>query len=366
MKKTHLRMKSGLEAMLVALLFTLALSMTGCKARQLGPTELGIKVVKLPAFCGGGVKDEIIPPGSFKVYAFWTSIYPIDTQIQSYTWSGVGQGDDQKKDERINTRAADGNEVHLQITVQYHRDPTMIKTVLTDLGQSDQASEDAIQCWSRSHIRTYLGMLETDEYYNNIRRYEQCDITKAALNRDLNKFGIVVDRVIFDQHSFATEYQNLIDEARQTEQQAQGKANEVKTKEADWLKQLQTANGTYNQRVADANGRKRQKIATTDAYYTSKKNEAEAIRVAGANEVAGIQKQIQALQQAGGENVVRLEYGLALLRSPAHFFVLPGGSGSENLNFNTTNYNQLLRDMGLASLAPPTDQQPTTAAPTNK
>ncbi len=207
-----------------------------------------------------------------------------------------------------------------------------------------------------------MGMLRTEDFYSNGPRYQQCDEAKAALNRDLNKFGIIVDRVIPDQHTFAAEYQQLIDQAKQAEQQAQAKTNEVKTKEADWLMQFQTAQGQYNQVVAEAEGKKRQKIASADAYFEARKNEAEAIRISGENEVAGITRQIEALQQAGGENIVRLEYGKSLLESQARFWILPGGEGSENMNFNTTNYNQLLKDLGMVSLSPqPQPQQPAPA-----
>jgi regulator of protease activity HflC (stomatin/prohibitin superfamily) len=344
------------RTMIVFALVAVMLTCSGCfKVRQLSSTEFGIKVVKLPDFMGGGIKDEIIQPGSFKVYMPWTSIYPMDVQLQSYTWAGVGRGDTANVDERINTRAADGNEVHLGMTLQYHLIPTKVRDFLCQVGESGADGEEAVQHWARSHIRTYLGFLRTEEFYDNVRRYQQCDVAKSSLNRDLEKYGIFVDKVIFDEHSFAPEYQKLIDAAKEAEQQAQGKANEVKTKEADWKMQLQTAIGQFNQLVADANGRKRQKIIAADAYFEAKKNEAEAIKVAGEKEVEGIAKQIEALRQAGGENVVRLEYGMALLESPAHFIVLPGNNGTGGgFNLNTTNYNDLLSTMGLVSLAKPT------------
>jgi regulator of protease activity HflC (stomatin/prohibitin superfamily) len=331
----------------------------GCKVKQLSSTEIGIQVVKMPDFVGGGIKEELIAPGSLKIYPFWSLIYVMDTQIQSYSWAGKGHGDSPDIDETINTRAADGNEVNLSMTLQYHFMPDKVLEFLWEIGDA-QGGQEAVSNWARSHIRTYLGFLKTEEFYDS-KRYQQCDVVKASLNRDLERFGIRVDKVIFDEHAFDENYQKLIDSAKESEQKAQGKANEVKTKEADWKMQLQTAIGQVNQMIAEADGRKRQVIATADAYFEARKNEAEAIKVSGEKEVEGIKKQIAALQQSGGENIVRLEYGQALLKSRSHFLVLPGGG--DGFNLNTTNYNDLLRTMGAASLAPNPPANQEAAAP---
>ena len=352
--------------MIIALLGALTISCTGCKMKQLGSTDFGMKVTHLPDPFGGpsDKESDIVQPGQLVFYPPWVTIYTMDTQLQSYTWAGLGKGDTPNTDERINTRASDGNEVHLGMTVQYHLMPTKIHDFLWLLGQGDKEAKEAVQNWCRSHIRTYLGLLQTEQFYDNTQRYEKCDLAKASLNRELEFFGVHIDKVIFDEHTFAPKYQELIDKAKQAEQNAQGKANEVKTKEADWKMQFQKACGDFNQLVAEANGRKRQKIATADAYFTAKENDSKAVMAAGEAEVAGIQKQITALRQPGGENIVRLEYGKALLESPARFIVLPGNGNGNGSGFNltTTNNNDLLKTMGMLSLAPKPQPSPETPA----
>ena len=228
----------------------------------------------------------------------------------------------------------------------------MAKTILMKVGDTHEQWTEAVNTWARSHIRTHFGMLMTDQFYDNTLRYKRSDETRAALNKDLNPFGIIVDTVIFDEHIFAHDYQTLIDQAKEAEQKAQGKKNEVATKKADWLMQFQQAEATYNELVAAAQGYERQTTESADAYFKQKENEAKAILVAGENEVKGIQLAIEALQAGGGINLVRLAYGRALLESQARFVAIQRGESQPgNLDLTQLNINDVLTKFGALALA---------------
>ncbi|GEM_PF-6409093 len=99
--------------------------------------------------------------------------------------------------------------------------------------------------------------------------------------------------------------------------------------------------------IAEADGQKRQVIAKADAYYLAHENDAKAIKIAGENEVKGIQAEIKALQADGSEEMVRLMYGQALLESGANFITIQQGqSGNGNLNLQTMDVNDIMARFG--------------------
>ncbi len=216
------------------LLALLCISFCGCNMSTMDDktVEKGILFSKLP-WGMGGIKDEIVAPGQTKIYPFWIDCYAIPTAMQSVTWSGVGSGNNPEVNDQVNTRAGDGNEVFLDVTVQYSIIPDKIKDVLFQVGPKPQDVSNTVQSWARSYIRTSLGKLMTNEFYDNTKRYEATSHAQAELNRALNPFGIKVENVIFDEHHFDEAYQQLIDQSKQVEQQSQEQKNLVDTTKAE-------------------------------------------------------------------------------------------------------------------------------------
>lgn len=329
---------------MISLAMIIALS-AGCNFKMMGSTEVGVMVTNLPPSLGGGISEELVPPGKFKLYPYYKDIYVIDTGVRSMSWAVQPTLDERTA---LNTRAADGNEVDLDVTLQYHVMPTRAREYLTEIGPDYNLAEEAVSSWARSHIRTALGELDTNEFYDNRRRYEQSSKAVALLNKDLEKFGIVIDAVIFDQHHFDPNYQALLNERQKTQQDAEREKNNMETQRAESKKRLEEANSKYNGLVAKAQGEASARKAKADAYFIAKKDEAEATLIEGTNEAEAIRLQIDALQKHGGENLVRLEFGKALLASPAEFIVIQSGvanNGSGQLNF--LDQNELLDQMQL-------------------
>jgi len=89
---------------IVAIAFPLA---TGCQMSTMEATQQGHQLSKLP-WGIGGMKEDVIPPGTTDFYPFWVDTYKVDTGVYSISWAGSGVSGDH---DAVNTRAIDGNEV---------------------------------------------------------------------------------------------------------------------------------------------------------------------------------------------------------------------------------------------------------------
>jgi regulator of protease activity HflC (stomatin/prohibitin superfamily) len=336
------------KTMLKAIAVALIPIATSCQMSTMEATEQGHQLSKLP-WGLGGMKEAVISPGTTDFYPMWVDTYALDTGVFSISWAGRGGGDNPGVNDAVNTRAIDGNEVFLDLTIQYHVDPMFTETTLYKVGYREDDIRRLVVNWGRSVARTGLGMMLTNEYYNNERRYEAIAFTKAQLNRDLNPFGVVVDNVIFDDHHFTEDYQGLIDSAKQAEQEAQEQENLVATTEAYWKQQFQEAQGLSNKTIALAEGEATQIRRDADAYYSAKASEAKAIETAGLNRVKGIEAEIEALQAEGSADLVKLAFGKSLLESNATFITLPSGGGNGQVQW--MDLNQLMSSVGLMSVA---------------
>ena len=345
----------------VPLLLLMAFS-AGCGMKKLSSTEIGAVYKKLPGKLGGFKK--VVEPGDFIMwFPVTTEIYIIDTLQMSSRYAGSPQSPKaDAEDYALNTRAFDGNEVDLETTIRYHimgeiirKDP---EAFLSIVKPDKKFIKDLTKAFSRSKIRMSFGEIRTNEFYNNDKRYGKVAQSQEVLDKSLNPYAIKVDDVILDGHSFQGEYQNVINQARTMEQKAQEQKNAIETIKSNKKKEIQEEIGRVNQAIAEADGELEQARLRGDAYYTAKEKEAERIMIEGKNRVAAIQKNIEALQKQGGEDLVRLDVAEALIKSKAVFYIIPGqGAGSGSLNVAKTDYNQLLEQLGKLGIAGETPAQ---------
>ena len=332
------------NGILLFVLMTLIVCLQAGCMKTMDSTEVGVIYKSLP-WGFGGFKGYVNSGEMFIYSPLWTNIYTVDTKVKSISWS---------RDTSLNTRAMDGNEVWLSVTVQYHNDPSKVGIVLANIGSEDENIETALTAFSRGNIRAYLGELFTEHFYDNKMRYEKSEIAKNALNRALNPYGILIDTVIIDAHRFQTEYQDKIDLTKTTEQQAQQMKNKIDTIRAKKKKEIQEMIAHVNKVVAKADGKTMQAKLRGDAYYDAKKAESKAILIEGKNEAEAIMKHIEALKRSGGASIIRLEIGKSLIDSKSKFFLIDKGdksNGSGKLDFSKIDYNKFLDQMGLMFLA---------------
>lgn len=342
----------------------LALVVSGCDTgfQHMGATEYGVKFRKLPPVVGGGVggASSVASPLETVVVWPWESIYRLDTSPQYLSWGrGMGETAGQLvQSEDVHTRARDGNEAALKLTVRYRvvPEPQSLVTLVQQVARTNEDVRKLVISVVRSEIRTHMNKLRTAEFRDDKKRNDTVDEALAATRETLSPWGIEVETINLKQYRFVrllpngtedTSYQDRLRDIQEKEQDIEGEVTRIETVRAKKRTEYSQAESIYNARVAEANGYKEQSTYQGDSYYAAKSNEAKAISAEGQAEVEGLRKQIAALSGKGGKAMLRLEIAKQLAKADPKFMAVnQGGAGS--LDLSKTDLNQLIQQLGIA------------------
>ncbi len=350
----------------VALLSLVALCSAGCDTgfQHMGTTEYGVTFRTLPPFLGGGVggPDSVALPLQTVLVFPWETIYRFDTSPQYLSW-GRGMGDASGttqlvQDEDVYTRARDGNEAALKLTVRYRikPDPASLVKLVQQVATSQAEVRQLVVSVVRSEIRTYMNRLKTSEYRDDKKRNETVDAALKSAQEELSPLGIEVEAINLKQYRFVrllangsedTSYQDRLREIQEMEQDIEGERSRIETMRAKKQKEFSEAESLYNSRIAEAKGYKEQSTYQGDSFFAAKSNEAKAITAEGTAEAEGLKQQVAALSGKGGQAMLRLEVAKQLAKGNPSFVSLSQGQGTA-LDLSKTDMNDLLRQLGVA------------------
>lgn len=357
-------MRSSKFGSLVCALVALVLSGCDTGVQHMGATEYGVRFRTLPPLLGGGVgsADSVALPLQTVVVFPWESIYRFDTSPQYLSW-GKGMGDgggaaQLVQDEDVYTRARDGNEAALKLTVRYRIKPDLQSLVklAQEVATTPEGVKELVVSVVRSEIRTYMNQLKTSEYRDDKKRNDTVDEALKSSQDELGPLGIEMEAINLKQFRFVrlladgsedTSYQDRLREIQEMEQDIEGERSRIETMRAKKQKEYSEAESLYNSRIAEAKGYKEQSAYQGDSFYAAKSNEAKAITAEGNAEVEGLRQQIAALSGKGGQAMLRLEVAKQLAKSNPRFVALSQG-GSAALDLSKTDMNQLLQQLGVA------------------
>lgn len=350
----------------LALLVAILLCVTGCESiggfQAMGPSEHGVVFSELPPFLGGGLKDKLIRPSEKEFVMPWEKLYRLDTGVQSVSWGRRASGGKEKEEveeDFVQTRALDGNEVNLSMTVRYHIVPEMVGHIIQRVGTTNEEVERLVAAIARADIRTQMNILNTEEFFNRARLQIAVDKVRDAMNRRLRDEGIEVEAVIYDSHLFArrladgtmdTSYQDQINATERKKQETLQELARNKTVEEEMKQKFAAAQGIASQTTERADGLLRQATERGNAKFTALSQDAERIYRVGMSEVEGMKSTIEALSGPGGEALLRLEVARTLMQGDSKFVVL-NQKGNDGIDVNRLDTNELIRQMGAFTAA---------------
>lgn len=350
-------------AQLVFLLLSVPL-LSGCDMgfQTMDAGEYGVVFNKLPIFLGGGVQDSAIEPGEMEFILPWQELYRVDTTYQLIGWGAVGQGTNQRQPDYVETRALDGNEVGLAVTIQYHIDPSMVTHVVQKVGTSMTKVRDLVAAAARADIRTHMNILKTRDFFSQEERQAAVDQTREAMQARLSPEGINVISVIYKDHRFERagdpgeepdrRYQEQIDRTQAVNQETLQEENRRAAIEQAKGREQEEMQGQVNRLVQTAMGYKRQAIKRGDAYREKKQNEAAQIETAGMNSVEAMKQRIAALDGPGGEALLRLDIARALIkRNPKFVLINSADTKGGGVGISKIDQNKLIEQAGLFAAA---------------
>lgn len=294
--------------------------------------EVGVRTVK---WLGTrGVEDRVYQPGA--AYFFlpivndWSTF---DTRLQVAEMKGDAS--------QLTIKTKDGNDLHVDVTFSYRIDPSKAPYIRQYVAASDaELREKVFITVARSRTRDFLGALSTDEFTHTEARNAAVEGAKLGLQKILDGYGLILERVAVMDYRFEPDYLKVITEkkiaeARTLEIRAQMEAQREGNK-----RMLNEAEGQVRAMLATMDGRYSNTVSAADADFDQKKLLAEAILSEGTNQAISIAKQREAMASAGSETQIRLAIATNLVGK--RIIMIPTGSA---VNLQTLDLNRLLDSM---------------------
>jgi len=299
------------------------------------PNEFGIKVVRIGT--SRGVQQQIYTPGFHFLLPFGMQSMerlPRDIQVLELTNSPQTAARDVRVDRAAHIQTSDGFFVDVDVSILYHIvDPYQ---VFTTIGPGTLFEENGILPKAEPALKTALGELTTEEFYNSPLRVQKTENAKALLNAELKSKGLEVEHVLVRYFKYSDEIQRNIEEKKLKDQlvfknQAEGRAA---TEEATLKKVIQEGEAAYTVELERGNAYTVRKNAERDRYVRTKRAEGDLlVKLAEAEKV---KLKNDALQGQGSERMVGLK--MADVYRGLETVILPsdGPTGVNPLDLDTT------------------------------
>lgn len=341
-----------MRKLIFALLFSIVL--TGCNTLfvQMGPTEYGLRFSLLPRFLGGGVSNHVLEPGQLSFLFPWDQLYRIDVSVKSVEWGEKG-----KNGEYLHTRALDGNEVALAVTVRYqvNADRAGLIKMVHEIATSNKELEEIVQSTASADIRRFMNMLHTSDYLAADERYKAVDAVRDSIRTRLAPYNINILSINLDDFRFERQlpngsldasYQEKLDETQRIREETEREKARIDTVVAKKQQEINEVQALVNRQIAEASGYKKQAEIRGDAYLAARQNESQGLLAQGKAEAEGLKEKIAALSGPGGRAMLKIELVKNLLKSDPKFVLLGQGSNT-TLDVQRFDANDLMRQAGM-------------------
>lgn len=334
-------------AILVVLVVIILLS--GCVPRSTGPTEVGVRTRKVAIFARKGVEEKAYPPGA--TYFFLPVIndwHTFDIKLQNMEMTLLPKKGDRKGRDDLVFKTIDGNDISLDVIISYRIIPEKAPYILQYVAENDEMlKEKIIRTVARSKPRDIFGELTSEEFYIAQKRQEKAEKAKKELNRILNPYGVIVEKVSTKDYRFNPQYQKAIEDRKVADQLAEKYKSAARAAEEEYKAKLEEAQGEVNKMIAAADGEYLKTRLEADAYYEKQALLAKAIITEGKAEAEGVKKMVAALSSEGGDIMIKLKLAEAL--SGKKIILLPVSQGG--IDIKTMDMNKLLELFGVKSLS---------------
>jgi regulator of protease activity HflC (stomatin/prohibitin superfamily) len=321
----------------------------GCWPHRAGSTEVGVRTVKFGILKKRGVEEKFYAPGS--TYFFMPIIndwHTFDTKLQTVEMTFDPRRGDLRSRDDLLFKTIDGNDISLDVIIQYRIDPQQAPNILQNVAMDDYTlRQKVVRAVARSVPRDIFGELKTEGFYISQKRQDKSEKVRAELNSILGPYGIIVERVSTKDYRFNPAYQQAIEDRKIAEQQAEKNKSQAKAAEEEYKRKVADAQGQVNKLIAESDGEYEKSRIQADAYFQQQEQIAMAIEAEGKAEADGIRAMNRALTGSGGETLVKLRIAEAL--QGKKIMLLPVSEGG--INLKTTDVNDLLKVYGMRSLS---------------
>jgi regulator of protease activity HflC (stomatin/prohibitin superfamily) len=291
------------RAVFTAAAAALALGAGACAPHHTGPTEVGVVFNKLTHSL------DIKPAGAtYFVLAFVNDWNSYDVSQRSLVMNAdLSSGSRRDKDDlRFKTR--DGNDIDTDVTVRWRIDPSRIAAVWQSVAaSSDEVEERLVRPLARTYVRDVLNRLDSEEFYNPRLRFAAATDAARLLAERLHPYGVIVESVLLGDFSFKHDYQQLINQRKEAEKQAEKLEAEIHATEEANKANLQAKVAQLTQELTAAQGGFEQAKRASDAYVVQRQQQAQATLAERNATAEGIRRERAALNSSAGDAYVNLQ-----------------------------------------------------------
>jgi hypothetical protein len=214
------------------------------------------------------------------------------------------------------------------VTVRWRIDPSKAVHIWQTTAPSTEILNNRlVRPQARSYVRDVLNRLDSEEYYNPDLRFRAANDAGKLLASHLAPYGVIVEQVILGDFSFKKDYQDLINQRKEAEKQAEKlEAQILATLEANQANLQQKIAG-LTEELTRAQGELEQAKRGADAYLVRREQEAQAVVAEKSAVAEGIRKERAALNGSAGDAYVSLQLIDALQKKEIRQIPnLPGGN----------------------------------------
>jgi len=330
------RLRRVLRALITTFLVAGIFVFSGCT--RIESRKVGVRFWKLPTYLGGGLSDRMFRAGELAIdYPVVSELYSIDVGLRDLEFSVGNQA-------ALKTRALDGNELILEVTVtfQLSQEKEKLIRLIQEIGKTPEEIESIVRSIARADIRTYMNELRTSEFIDSTSSYGALEQVRKKLQERLGPYGFDFKQLKLDRYRFDDEYENLLKKIQQLEEDVKRERERRLVIEREIERDKERAIGIKNAVLREAAGYRERRIQDGENYLKEKSNQAQALRAAADAEATALKKQIEAFAGPGGSALVRLELAKRLLENNPRFVVLGGSDGGDDINVKRLDANQLL------------------------
>ncbi|MDR4497786.1 MAG: SPFH domain-containing protein [Candidatus Scalindua sp.] len=272
--------------------------------------------------------------GAVIYYPYVQDLYILDKTEQTIPMTSANISKDFPEGNSVILKTLDGGDISLDLIIHFKLIPDEAHKIVQDTGTGDLFKQKWIFDYAKTICRYVFGELTLDEFPESAKREEKTGKAVKVLNDLLNKHGIFITSIDFIDYRYYREYAEKIQERRladkEVEEQIQRQRAAEKNQERVVTEETKKLDVTISRYQGDLDNMEINAKAKAhevrsqgveyllkakldaDAEYDRLLKEAESILAIKKAEAEGLLALRNALEGAGGLNLVKMEYAKRL------------------------------------------------------
>jgi len=270
---------------------------------------------------------------------YLTTFYVLDRTTKPLEMLAAPPGSTGVPDDYVNVKAKEGDNVKIDVKVQFRIVSAKAVDVLRFTGAESLLNKGVESKWVRPLVRAALldrfNELTREEMNDGVKRAEKAELARVDVNKELvDRFGIEVQTITVENPSSYTQYELIVRQRKDTDQEVNAiikqqdqekeaqkkqetqelaaKTVEISKAEATAKRMIDEANARKTKAIEEAQGNLEQTKGESDGKLKQNLATAAGKRKQGEAEADGIRSLASALSGPNGSSLIAAEFAKRL------------------------------------------------------